>query len=302
MIRYNNFHGYGMVIDEKPRILSKDGEIISVTFHLAVLRADRKVEDGRAVNQPDFIMIICRDRECCEKAKELTMYDMVEVQGFVRTSQRIKKTYFCPACGGATVREGSITYVLGIFCARRGHVEDKEQGLNDLIDNRAVSNAVFAHARLVCDPKMGRTKSGILVTQYQVAIGRAYYDPSDNQDKSDYVVVRSYGKAAQSDNMYLKKGSEIFIDGYVQARVAMLTIHCQAPAKDPFTGKPIIETDPVTGRPVMDPVTGELRVTPCGETYRWRQEVCEIVIYRPDYISGYKTQEEVEADNPQLTS
>lgn len=287
--RFNRCHVFGMMMDEAPRIIKQDGKIISVNFHLAVLRDDeRKVEDGRALNQADFIYIMVHNPAMYEKAASFRMYDMVEAEGFMRTNEHIRKTAWCPKCNTPTVWEGTLTYILAKFCACREHAENLEEGTRLLLENRMVSNVVTVYAKLVNEPRRILTKTGVRYTQYQAAIGRTYYDTSDPGEKSDYIVIRSYGNMGEYDYAHLQTGSEIIVDGYVQARKARKTIHCNAPVTDPQTGKPLPELNPVTGEPLHDPQTGKTIPKICGHTYSVEDEVSEIVVYAPKYVSGLK--------------
>ena len=79
------------------------------------------------------------------------------------------------------------------------------------------------------DPEMRYTPAGQAVTSFSVAVNEQYTDKSGEKvKKTIWFRVSAWGKQAEVCNEYLKKGSQVLIDGKMSA--------------DPSTGGPKIWT------------------------------------------------------------
>ncbi len=76
-------------------------------------------------------------------------------------------------------------------------------------------NKVFLIGRLVRDPEMRLTMSGIAVTQFTIAINRP--PRKDSVEKTaDFIRVVAWRRLAEVCNEYLKKGKLVSIEGRLQ--------------------------------------------------------------------------------------
>ena len=143
--------------------------------------------------------------------------------------------------------------------------------------------------QLCRDPKKIKPKEGLIVTQYQIAMNRKYRIATDPvESKSDYPWVKCYGQNAVNDYWRLHMGSEIYIDGCIQARSVQRHAFC-GQATDVY-GKPLFDDyrNPIIKKDSLGNPAG------CGEQYDWKDRAMEIVPYATEYLSGFYSDEEIE--------
>ncbi len=78
-------------------------------------------------------------------------------------------------------------------------------------------NKVMLIGRLVRDPELRYTPSGVAWCSVTVAISRPYKSPENGQ-KSDFLDVSIWRNQAENCAQYLKKGREVFVEGMLQKR------------------------------------------------------------------------------------
>ena len=103
----------------------------------------------------------------------------------------------------------------------------------------------------------------MIVTQYQIAMNRKYRIRTDPPEiKTDYPWIKAYGDTAEDNWRRLHVGSEIYFDGYLQARNVQRHTKCQG----------------------------------CGNLIEWKDRAIEIVPYENaiEYIGEYYSDEEIE--------
>ena len=236
--------------------------------YITVARSDRKVGDQRHYMKCDNPLIMSRDPDTIREMASWSQYDIVEIKGMI-AAKNIGKKSFCPSCGEAKVADGVIVYVNPIFAKKRGHKETQDECIEFLSENREISNQVFVFGELCRDPKKVTPKAGLTVTQYQIALNRKFRIASDPPEvRSDYPWVKSYGDNAMDDRAYLHVGSQVFIDGCLQARKVQRHAVCEE----------------------------------CGTKYDWADRALEIVPFETEYMANFYTQEEVEAKKAAIKS
>ena len=68
------------------------------------------------------------------------------------------------------------------------------------------------------DVELRNTPSGTSVVTYIVAVNHEYIDRDDNKKEAvDFIPVTTYGKQAEADAMYLKKGSGVAVQGRIKS-------------------------------------------------------------------------------------
>lgn len=75
----------------------------------------------------------------------------------------------------------------------------------------------IAIGRLVNDPEISTTNSGITVTRFNLAVERNRPN-KDNELEADFFNTIVYGKIGENCAKYLKKGSQIAVIGQIQNR------------------------------------------------------------------------------------
>lgn len=260
---------YGRV-SKRPIISKKnETEYNYGMVYIDTVRSLRKVEDCNNYIKHDHPLIMSAEKEILDKMSEWQENDIVFIKGTV-TSRSMEKTSYCPACKDengvqfANHSKGNLVYITPIYAERlRSYGDDKRSAVQDVVNNMEISNQVYVIGTLIREPKIFKTKKGAQITQYQIAINRKFLIRTDNPNfKTDYPMVKSYGEHAREDKIYLRYQAEVLIDGYLQARTVKRKCTCAN----------------------------------CGKIYEWADHLMELVPYDTEYISGQKTNEEIEAE------
>lgn len=77
-------------------------------------------------------------------------------------------------------------------------------------------NKVILIGRLVADPELRTTQSGLEVTTFRVAVDRPY--SKDAEKKADFIDVVAWRKTAAFVCQYFTKGKPIIVSGSLQTR------------------------------------------------------------------------------------
>lgn len=261
MARHNLAFLYGFVTFVQTSTL-KNGEPFVLAF-VTVARAQRNAGDHKEHLKLDNPAIMSRDPKIVMEMSKWEEYDFVEIKGTIAATPMAKVSNCTNSkCGAKNIRDGAMVYINPIFAKKRVHFSSQEECMEHLTENREISNQVFVLGTLCTDPKKKSLKEGLILTQYQIALNRKYRIRSDPPERrSDYPWVKSYGENAIQDRTHLHIGSEVFIDGCLQARKVNRHDTCDE----------------------------------CHENYDWADRALEIVPFETEYVANYYTQEEYEA-------
>ncbi|MBN1783003.1 single-stranded DNA-binding protein [bacterium] len=84
---------------------------------------------------------------------------------------------------------------------------------------RGTVNKVILVGRLGADPQLKYTPSGRAFVNFSVATNQSWKDQDGNQqEKTEWHRVVAWSKLAEVVGEYLKKGSNVFIEGRLQTR------------------------------------------------------------------------------------
>ena len=228
--------------------------------YMTVARAQRNAGDHKEHMKLDNPLIMSRDPEIIKEMSDWKINDFVEIKGTI-AARAARKGSHCPNCEARNVKEGVVVYINPIFAKKRASFETQDECLQYLSNNREVSNQVFTFGTLCTDPKKITPKEGLIVTQYQIALNRKFRIQADPPEiRTDYPWVKSYGDNAIQDRIHLHIGSQVFIDGCLQARNVNRHAVCEN----------------------------------CGQKYDWKDKAMEIVPFETEYIFNCYTQEEYE--------
>ena len=78
-------------------------------------------------------------------------------------------------------------------------------------------NCVAIVGRLVADPELKTTSSGISVTSFTVAVERSYVRQGEER-QTDFIDVVAWRQTAEFTTKYFRKGSWIAVKGSIQTR------------------------------------------------------------------------------------
>ncbi len=271
MARQNIVFMYARV--NKSPIIAKTKDTDEFNYgmvYVETVRGVREVDDKVKYVRHDYPLIISREKHILEDIATWEENDIVIVKGAI-TSKKIVKTSHCPNCttdGVATKNksEGNLLYITPIYVKKVKSFDTKEEAIEEIIQNREISNQAYVVGTLLKDPKLFKTKTGVRITQYPIAINRKFTIRTDDPTiRTDYPMVKSYGEQAINDKTFLKYQAEVIIDGFLQART----------------------------------VTRKQKCACCGEYYEWKDNSLELVPYEVEYLKGHLTPEEVEAERKQ---
>lgn len=78
-------------------------------------------------------------------------------------------------------------------------------------------NRVFLLGRLTRDPELRYTKAGVPVAEFSLVVNREYMDAKHQRvSKPCFVDVLAWRRTAELVSEYLRKGSEVFVDGRLE--------------------------------------------------------------------------------------
>lgn len=78
-------------------------------------------------------------------------------------------------------------------------------------------NHITVMGRLVRDPELRTTQSGVSVTSFTVAVDRDF-QPKDGERQADFIDCVAWRQAAEFVSKHFSKGRMIVVDGSLQSR------------------------------------------------------------------------------------
>lgn len=216
MATHNSFRGYGQVMLAPRVIKTDDGEYSRASCAIMTIRGKRSIGDSLENIRYDSPALRTSNPPLCDEISNWKVGDMVEVKGTI-TSREITRTNTCPECGAENKVQGVMSYIHPIFCTRIESNIPPEEGLRLLKYRNEISNNVTIIGMLTQEPQYHKTQSGSLIAKYQIAVMRRYRIKEDEPTRrADFIWIKSFGKIAEVDQKYLKKGTLIYIDGVLQ--------------------------------------------------------------------------------------
>jgi single-strand DNA-binding protein len=80
-------------------------------------------------------------------------------------------------------------------------------------------NKIMLIGNLGRDPEMSYTPNGLAVTRFSLATSRVTKSPTgERQEETQWFTIVAWQKLAEICNVYLHKGSKVFIEGRLQTR------------------------------------------------------------------------------------
>lgn len=79
-------------------------------------------------------------------------------------------------------------------------------------------NKVFLIGNITKDPELKALPSGVKVCSFSMATNEVYTKDGQKVEKAEFHNVVAFGKTAENIGTYMKKGSQIFVDGKLQTR------------------------------------------------------------------------------------
>ena len=119
-------------------------------------------------------------------------------------------------------------------------------------------NQTVLMGRLVRDPELRRTQSGVPVATFRIAVDRDYGNRETGEREADFLDVVAWRQTAEFVNKYFSKGSMAAVTGRLQSRswtdnqgnkrytveVVAQSVYFGEPKRDPFgVPAPIADED-----------------------------------------------------------
>ena len=79
-------------------------------------------------------------------------------------------------------------------------------------------NKIFLQGRLVADPEMRHTPSGVAVATLRLAVDRDFKDRETGEKKADFINVVAWRATAEFVSRYFTKGRMAVVEGRLQMR------------------------------------------------------------------------------------
>lgn len=79
-------------------------------------------------------------------------------------------------------------------------------------------NQVSIMGRIVRDPELRRTGSGVAVTSFTLAVDRDYTSKDSNERETDFIDVVAWRAGAEYVTKYIHKGDMVAVSGRLQVR------------------------------------------------------------------------------------
>lgn len=79
-------------------------------------------------------------------------------------------------------------------------------------------NKIFLQGRLVADPEMRHTPSGVAVVSLRLAVDRDFKDKETGEKKADFINVVAWRSTAEFVSRFFSKGRMAVVEGRLQIR------------------------------------------------------------------------------------
>ena len=79
-------------------------------------------------------------------------------------------------------------------------------------------NKIFLQGRLVADPEMRHTPSGVAVASFRLAVDRDFKDRETGEKKTDFINIVAWRNTAEFVSRYFNKGRMAVVEGRLQMR------------------------------------------------------------------------------------
>lgn len=79
-------------------------------------------------------------------------------------------------------------------------------------------NKIFLQGRLVADPELRHTQSGVAVASFRLAVDRDFKDRETGERKADFINVVAWRQTGEFVSRFLSKGRMAIVEGKLQTR------------------------------------------------------------------------------------
>lgn len=79
-------------------------------------------------------------------------------------------------------------------------------------------NKIMLQGRLVADPELRRTPSGVAVASFRLAVERDFKDKTSGQKQTDFIACVAWRQTGEFVSRYFTKGRMAIVEGRLQTR------------------------------------------------------------------------------------
>lgn len=218
---------------------------------IRIARGTRDTGAGEKQFKAETVIVRTSNHDIVNYISNLSERDFVRIKGVI-TTRYVPKKCICENCGRDNVIEGIFTYIEPIFIDKIAHADTTEDADLLLEEKLEISNQVRVLGNLCYDPREIPLKK-TTACRYQIGIPRTYRIQGSNDDeKSDFPYINTYGNNAKRDLASLKERSQILVDGCLQSRRLTHAATCS-----------------------------------CGNIFKWMEDILEIAAYEVEYLKNY---------------
>lgn len=265
MATHNHARMVGYLITD-PKIINADME--GAEKILFQIRTVRRPVDGYKGKQVEDVMVYYDGTEFMERMKKLKQFDLIDIKG-VFNILTVNKKSTCPICGSENIKyRGCSTFIYPISFIKLNNILGSYEYDENLPESilqkhyKEVSNYAMIIGTVVSDPEM-RGDETHPCCRYRLGVDRKYYIKTQDDVTADYPWIYTYGQQALTDFKHLQRDSVIFVDAFIHNRQVNASMKCER----------------------------------CSADYVYPDVVTEFIPYSVEYLSNYKTDEDIALEN-----
>ena len=261
------------IIQENPRFGNLSESKMFAQFRVITINGNRsggRQIEARAYDAP---LIYSTDPAMIKQIAKITVGDLVIIKGAITTAT-VTRSPKCQHCGERASIPSLLTYVspAGVNVIDKGAaltpqgMFNKDLAIQRMAELKEISNLVTIVGVVCREPQPYKSdgKQKRRITSYQLAVKRKLRIIGEVDDNTcDFPWIKSYGKIGINDGLYIKKGTYMFIDGWLRARKFERTNICPH----------------------------------CGKEMKWIDVSQTIVPYASEYIKNYNEPDTITHDD-----
>lgn len=228
-----------------------NGNLVRAQFVITTIK--RNIYDNAGMYTPsyDYLYVESASEEIIRVCTKIKPFDFIEIKGTIATKNIVRgKT--CPVCKHVTLDRGVLDYIEPIYIGIRAHANSATDGADYLRQCAEASNIVKLIGVVCKEPEFYTYENGKDYAHYNLAVNRKLFVEGQPEVSADFPWVKTYGEQAVKDKVAIKKGSLVYIDGYVKAEKSKQDTICEK----------------------------------CGEHYNFEHMVNVVIPYSVEYLEG----------------
>jgi len=227
MAKENYIFLIGQVKKEVTIKYDTENNPIKAQFVLTAIK--RNIYDNAGMYTPryDYLYVETQNIELINVCSKIRQFDFIEIKGTVATKNVIRGK-ICPQCGHTTLQKGVLDYIEPIYIGIRAHANSGTDGAEYLRSCAEASNILKLIGVVCQEPEFYTYPNGVEYAHYNIAVNRKYFVDGQPEVSADFPWVKTYGEQAAKDREAIRKGSLIYIDGYLKSEKSVQKTVCDA--------------------------------------------------------------------------